>query len=447
MNALADILDTTGLFYYMTMKDYERKDTKSKKFSPHIVKRVSPNQKMRLIENKELNFSSMFDFKLLKKQITDPIRVESYEDLFSFLSQLPIEQCLIPSTPLNSYFPCRFIPGNYAWVSQNKNGHSRYFSKRKGSDSVSFDLIDLVEIAYRITTMEAIEKIIELLSIRFMEDVWRKDQKEKYIRNYQFITQEIQKESHYPALHSYLREFTPLLEAMNALGTIYIHKKEYSLKEHNLFFASCSHISNFLGAYTPSKVVKILNLFATLGLIEKAHPSELHPLFLKESAKITEMRGLGNMISYYIVHPFEDVAAIAEERAVQLSKNGIRYSNLSKTVLGKVLGIDFANTVYVQTVQKNKKRQEKRLEVVQHQLELNFLSLSREHDYVTKSKVLEIPVVDLSDSQRKHHLNQIWMYLIEKYNCEYIKPTKELKASWQLTSSEYVSIPRDRNSL
>ncbi|MFF2531627.1 hypothetical protein ACFVS2_22235 [Brevibacillus sp. NPDC058079] len=447
MHALSDILDTTGLFYYMTMKDYERKDHKKKKIQPHIVRRVYPTEKMRLVQSENKTYSSQFDFKLLRKHMGGVVKVESYDELFGFLSQLPIGECMIPSIPLNTYFPCKFIFGNYAWISQNKSGHYRYFSKKKGGEVVSFDFLDLVEIMYGISTMEAIDKVLEIYSIRFMEEVWKKEQKEKYLRNYQFIKSELQNEQRYPGLHRYLKEFIPLLESMNALGTLHIHKKEYSYHGQNLFFASNSHIANFLGIYTSSKVVKLLNLFASLGFIEKAPSNELHPLFLKESARITEQRGLGNMVSFYIVHSFEEIAQKAEERAILLEKNGIRYSNLSKTVLSKVFGIDFADTVYVQTVQKNKKRQGKRLEVVQHQLELNFLGVIRQMQYVTKSMVLEKQVGELTEKQKKHHLNQIWTYLIERYECNYSKPTTELKSKLQLKTSEYVAIPRDPSIL
>jgi hypothetical protein len=447
MNALSDILDTTGLFYYMTMKDYERREKKARKIHPHIVRRVYPTEKARLVQSGNEIYASLFNFKSLRKHMDKSIKIESYEELFGYLSHLPIHECMNPAISLNTFFPCKYIFGNYAWITQDAGGHYRYFSKKKSGDVVSFDLLDLIEIAYGISTMEAVDKATEIFSIRFMEDFWKRDQKEKYLRNYQFINSELQNENRFPALYKCLREFSPLLEAMNALGTLHIHKKEYSHKEQNLFFASSSHIANFMGTYTSSKIVKLLNLFAVVGLIEKVPASDLHPIFLKESSKITERRCLGNMISFYIVHSFEQVAEEAERRAVLLDRNGIRYSNISKTVLGKVFDIDFSDRIYVQTVQKNKKQQNKRLEVVQHDLEINFLLIAREKQIVTKSMVLEKEVRELTDKQKKHHLNQIWTYLMEKYNCEYIKPTLEMKKHFDLNSSEYIAIPRDRSTL
>ncbi|MBP1308823.1 hypothetical protein JOD82_001843 [Paenibacillus sp. 1182] len=447
MQALSDILDTTGLFYYMTMKDYERSERKQRKYKPQLVRRVFPTEKARLVQNGSALYTCLFDFKVLRRYVDKTLRIESYEELFRFLSQLPFHECMNPAITLDTYFPCKYIFGNYAWITQDSNGHYRYFSKKKSGDVVSFDLLDLIEIAYGIPTMEAVEKATEIFSIRFMEEVWKKEQKEKYIRNYQFIQSEIQDENQYPMLYRYLREFAPLLEALNALATLHIHKKEYSYKNHNSFFASSSHITNVMGMYTSSKIAKLLNVFAVLGLIEKVPTSELHPLFLKESLKISEQRCLGNTVSFYIVHSFEQVAEEAERRAALLNQNGIRYSNISKTVLSKVFGLEFAESIYVQTIQKNKKKQAKRLEVVQHQLEINFLEKARRASVVTKSNVLEQEVGELTEKQKKHHLNQIWTYLMEKYHCEYIKPTSQMKKEFALSTSEYIAIPKDRSLL
>lgn len=443
MQALSDVLDTTGLFYYVTMKDYERREVRRKP-KAKLVRRVNPFEKNRLVSNRENDYALMFDFKKLKKLKGEITRIDSYEDLFSYLSLLPIGECMIPTTPLNTYFTCRFIYGNYAWISQNKNGHYRYFSKKKDGETVSFDLLDLIEIVFGLSSMEAVEKAVDLLSIRFMEDVWKKDQKEKYLRNYQFIHSDAR--SDYPTLFEYIDGCLPLIEAMNALGTLHIHKKEYAYKGHNLFFASSSYISQFVGFYTSSKVVKLINLFAVLGLIEKAPVEDLHPVLRKESAKIAELRSLGNMISYYIVNSFELIAPIAEERAKNLKRNGIRYSNLSKAVVLKVFGAEFAETIYVQTIQKNKKKTERKSTTIQKSLETNFEKILNEHNFVTKSMILDCPIGELTEKQKKHHLNQIWSFLIEMNQCEYIKPTTAMKEMMGLKSSEYIALRKNKES-
>lgn len=439
MQALSDILDTTGLFYYVTMKDYERRENKRKP-KAKLVRRVNPTEKNRLVNNRGLDYASMFDFKKLRKSKQEEVRIDSYEELFTSLSLLPIGECMLPATPINTYFTCRFIYGNYAWISQNKSGHYRYFSKKKEGETVSFDLLDLIEIVYGISSIEAVDKAVELLSIRFMEDVWKKEQKEKYLRNYQFINSKLQTD--YPTLHEYIGDCFPLLEAMNALGTLHIHKKEYAYKGHNLFFASSSYVSQFVGFYTPSKVVKLLNLFAVLGLMEKAPVEDLHPILRKESMKIAEMRSLGNMVSYYIVNSFEEVARTAEERAKEMKRNGIRYSNLSKSVIAKVFGTPFAERIYVQTIQKNKRNEERKSSTIQSGLEVNFKRLLDEKGYVTKGMILECPNGDLTDKQKKHHMNQIWSYLVESNHCEYIKPTKAMKEEMGLVSFEYLALQK-----
>ncbi|WCF11698.1 hypothetical protein NDS46_30590 (plasmid) [Paenibacillus thiaminolyticus] len=437
MHAFSDNLDATELFYYGTVYDCDRNGQSGKR-RKQTTRRVNQLQKKQLVSNRFFDCPKLFEFK--KLQSKESTKIESYEDLYSYLSLLPIGECMSPAIPINTYFSCRFISGNYAWISQNKQGHYRYFSKKKDGGAVSFDLIDIIELVYGVSTMKALEKALELFKIQFMEDAWRKEQKEKYLRNYQFLNSKLQKQC--PVLHEYLKDCIPLLVGMNALGTMHIHKKEYAYKKENLFFASNSYIAQFLGFYTASKVSKLVNMFAVLGLIEKVPLDELHPLFRTESLKISEMRGLGNVVSYYIIHSLEAAARIAEKRAKQLKTNGVQYSNLSKCVVEKIFGTQFAQTIYVQTVQKNKKKVHQKNVTIQKSLEDNFVKTINQYGYATKTMVLGVPIADITDRQKKYQLNQIWSYLIEVYKCDYIKPSIEIKEEYGLVNFEYIALKK-----
>lgn len=438
MHALADILDTTGLFYYITMKQYERKirDEENKR-----IRRVNISEKLKLIRSKNYNYAERFDFKNLKRFIPPSLRIESYAELFQLLSQLPIEQCMNPNVPLDTFFPCFFINGNYAWISANRNGHYRYFTKRKGGEVIGFDLLDLVEVSYKLSTLDAIKKITELLSLQIVDDRWRKEQKEKYFRNYQFLSNCLQnKQMSDSAVTLYIHECFPVLDALNGLGTFHIHKKQYAYKGQNVFFASSSHLALHISGFSSSKVAKMINLLAVLGFIEKVPVSEIHPALLAEAAKIRERRNLGNMIGFYIVHSFEHVLSEAEMRAKLLSANGVKYSNLSKLFVTEIFGSDFAESVYVQMIQKNKKQPEKKSSTLYNHLDHHFAKILDQFGYVTKSMVLSQPIEGYTDKQCKSHLNQFWTFLIRKYGCSYQKPTCEMKQKYGLTSSEYVAI-------
>lgn len=437
--ALSDILDTTGLFYYMTMKDYERDHRKkTKKKGGSVARRVFPTEKkLLMMQGKRKELVNQFDFSSMKKEIRKrSLHIESYEGLFHLLSQIDIGQCFTPSIPLNDYIPCRLFKGNYAWISRNEQGHYRYFSKRKDQVTISFDFLDFVEIYYGLTTYEAIDKIVKTFGIQFMEEIWKQERQQKYWKNEQFLHHSL---SEYPHLFSLLSEYTAVLEAMNILGNVHIYKKEYSYQNENLFFASTSHISSFLQTSNTAKVNQLINLFTTLGFIEKVPTNQIHPLFLKESTDIVDKRNLGNRINYYIIHSFKDVATVAEERAKVLLENGIRYSRMSKIGIEKLFGSEFAEAVYPQTIQKNKKREKSKKENIEALLEENFQMLLSEQGYLTKTMVAYLPVYDLSLEKKQSYLKKMWGYLLNKYQCDYTKPTKQMKEQNDLSSYEYIA--------
>lgn len=438
MHALADILDKTGLFYYITMKQYERKirDETIKR-----IRRVNVSEKLKLIRNEGSNFAERFDFRSLKRFVPPSTHIESYADLFQLLAQLPIEQCINPSVPLDTFFPCIFINGNYAWISANPNGHYRYFTKRKGGEVIGFDLLDLVEVSYKLSTFDAIQKIADLLSLQISEDQWRKEQKEKYFRNYQFLFNFFQnKQTSSLTVSLYLHECFPVLDALNGLGVFHIHKKQYAYKGQNVFFASSSHLALHINGFSSSKVAKMINLLAVLGFIEKVPISAIHPSLLAEAVKIRDRRNLGNMIGFYIVHSFEVVLREAEKRADLLAASGVRYSNLSKGFIKAIFGPDFVDSIYVQIIQKNKKQPEKKSSTLYSHLEQHFAKLLDQYGFVTKSMVLSQPIEGYTDKQCRSHLNQVWSFLIQKYGCNYQKPTREMKQKYGLSSSEFVAI-------
>jgi len=427
----------------MTMKEYEREnEKKGRKKKNEMVRRVFPMEKKLLImQTKRKELLQHFDFTAIKQDVRNrSLHIESYEGLFHLLAQINIGDCFTPNIEVNSYTPCRLFNGNYAWISRNIQGHYRYFSKQKGQVAISFDFLDFIEIYYGLNTYEAMERIVKIFNIQFMEDYWKKERKQKYLKNEQFIHHSL---TQYPHLNKLLSEHITVLEAMNVLGNVHLYKKEYSYKNENLFFASTSYISTFLETTNTSKVNQLINLFATLGFIEKVPSQEIHPVFLKESTDIADKRNLGNRINYFVVHSFSEVASIAEDRAEILLRNGIRYSRISKAGIENLFGSDFASAIYPQTIQKNKKREDRRKENIEKCLEMNFNLLLQKQGFLTKTMVIQLPVYELSIEKKASYLKKMWSYLLQKYNISYSKPTKAIKNEYRLVTNEYIAYQND----
>jgi hypothetical protein len=436
---LKDITETTGLFYYMTMKEFERREARKQK-KKYI--KLSSQEKLNLHHKLKNRLSDIFDFPQLQKSIMyKSLRIHNYEDLFLFFSKANIFEFVRGAELLDTFFPCFLIDGNYAWISKNEKGHFRYFSKSSNSYTIGLDLIDLLEIYYGLPTGETIEKAVKELKIQFMEDVWMETQHKKYLSNLTLLhgaKKYIQPQ--YPFLYEYLREHLKVLETMNVIANIHIKKQEFGYEGQNIFFVSNSYIADFLGNYTISTTNKVINLFAVLGLIKKIKEEHIPAELLYESKMIAEERNLGNIISYYIIPPMEEVLEEANYRAKVLAEHRIKYSNISRAKIAFVFGEEFANAVYVQEVQKNKTKQNHISNILHKMLENHLLELIEKHGYATKKMVFQKPIHATSEKEREKELNKIWKNLLVKHHLRYIKPTKEMKQKYGLQTNEYIVV-------
>lgn len=442
MNALNDITETTGLFYYITMKDFERREyykTKKK------YKKLDSNEKRELFNIIRNKRDEVFNIrKLCQNILTRHLEINNYEELFDFFSSINFIDFIRNANILDTYFRCNILKGNLAWISKSDIGHYRYFSKSKNSETIGFDLIDLLEIYFGLSTSQTIEHVIKLFKIKFMEGIWMNEQNKKYISNLTIIhNADKYLKPDYPLVYKYIRKHLKILETINVLGNINVKKKEFSFENHNIFFASNSYIADFLGNYTISTTNKILNLFAVLGFIRKVPEENIPPQLLHESKVIAEKRNLGNIITYYIVPHMMDVLDIAKERAFIMEQHNIRYSNISKEKISFAFGKEFANQIYVQEIQKNKLKNTTPIYLVQRCLEYNFLELLENNSYVSKKELIEVNIPNTTINQRKREIEKIWKSLIIKHNLKFVKPSNAMKEKYNLKNNEYIVVKEE----
>ncbi|PLS19568.1 hypothetical protein CVD28_03885 [Bacillus sp. M6-12] len=438
---LQDITQTTGLFYYMTMKDFERaEERKGKKKS----KKLNSEEKKALHEQLKDNLSDIFSFSSLKKSIAPKsLKINNYEDLYTFFSNADMFAFIRTAETIDTYFPCSIMEGNYAWISKTEVGHYRYFSKSKNANAIGFDLIDLLEVYYGYSTSETIEKAVKDLKIKFMEDIWVENQNKKYLSNLTMIHGAKKMiEQEYPHLFQYLKGHLKVLETMNVIANINVKKQEFGYNGENIFFASNSYIADFLGNYTLSTTNKVINLFAVLGLIKKIKEEYIPVQLLHESKVIADRRNLGNIISYYIIPPMIDTLAEAEKKAEVLIENHISYTNISRAKISFIFGEDFAKNVYVQEIQKNKIKKAEVPNLIHKILEKNLLELLSKQGYATKKMVAKKYIGKTTVKDREKELEKIWKSLLIKNELHYMKPTKEMKEEYGLKTSEYISLKK-----
>lgn len=422
------------------MKDFERFYRKKQKEEEVWLNNVI--NKLKSSQKKRFDFVQHFQPKEIQKQLSNSfVWIETYDEFFRLLSCIDIGKCFNPPIPLNTFFPCYMVEGNIAWISLDKEGHCRYFSKPKRNHYViSLDLLDLVEIYYGVSTSEAVKILLEYLSIGVKEESWKDQQRKKYQQNRYFLHHLHE----YPHLSSLISDHLHLLEMLNDLGESNLFNTQYVYQGHNLFFVSNSYLVNLVKNMSLSKTNRLLNLFATLGFIQKVPPHCIPPFLFQQSRRISELKKVGNCINYYIVLSFEVVAEEAERRAELLISNGIRFSNISKSGIERVFGREFAESIYVQSVQKNKNKRNKQRLIIEKYLEEYFVRLLNEYGYVTKSMVLSFPIPELEEKQKKRYLNEMWSYLLKTHQCEYFKPSKKIKEKLRLSSFEYIATKKGK---
>ncbi|WCK57065.1 hypothetical protein PP175_28160 (plasmid) [Aneurinibacillus sp. Ricciae_BoGa-3] len=440
-HALQDITETTGLFYYMTMKNFERQiqQKSNKKY-----RKMDSLEKRLLHEQIKEKMTDIFSFEKMRSSICyKSLQINNYEDLFRYFSQADLFAFIKGVDSLDRFFPCGLIDGHYAWISKSNTGHFRYFSKGKDSPTIGFDLIDLLEIYYGTSTSLTIQNAVSDFQIKFMEDVWMDSQNKKYLENLTFIHGAKNRiQGAYPFLYDYIVGHIKVLETINVIANINIKNQAYSYHGQNIFFASNSYIANFLGNYTLSTTNKVINLFAVLGLIKKLPEKDIPSELLKESKTIADERSLGNIISYYIIPPMSEVLEYANDQAKILYENNVKYSNISKAKIAFVFGDAFAQSIYVQEVQKNKKKKAEVSPILHKKLEKTLNEILCDKGYVTKKMVAKKYIPKTSLGEREKELDKIWKSLLVRFNLSYVKPTNALKERFGLTNSEYIAVKK-----
>lgn len=434
--SLQSILEKSSLYYYITMKEFERKQSQK---SDRKSIRLTAEEKMLIHKNIIKNPSSYHFLSQIKRRIkSNELDINNYDELFDFFSNVNICD-FFDGVEVNSNFECKLIQDSFAWISKADNGHYRYFSRPKeGGKVVGLDFIDLAEILYGKTTSDTINLLVKDLGIKFVESIWIGEQNQKYMSNLTLIHRfNRDLKVKYPELYEIIKEHLKVLETLNVIGNINIKNQEYSFNGESVFFSSNSYIADFLGTYTKSTINKIVNLFAVLGLIVKIPEAEIKAQLLHESKMISKRRHLGNIISYYTIPSFLNVFEEANERAKILLAHNIKYHNINKRKIQYIFGENFANKIYVQEIQKNKS--DKVVDMIED-LERNIKDLIERQGYATKKQVADIKIPGTTKKQRIAELDKVLTSIVTTNNLKFVKPTSDMKSLYNLKTNEYILI-------
>lgn len=250
-------------------------------------------------------------------------------------------------------FDCPIIAGNIASVNYDRDGNWKYFSRNKeNTEGYAFDIIDLMQILYGLTYYEAFDKLCNMLLITVQEAEWRHSQKRKYANNIAVIQRaDSTLATSYTDLHRFIKRHLYLLDEMNRIGLANIVTEDESVEGESVFFSSTRHIAERLAARGISKdhtmVDRLLNMFASLGLIKKVHAEQLPDHLESRATEQITNEKYHYHVNFYVIPPMtSEVLIEANRRAILLKKAGIKATGINVDNVGKILGYEVLKAVY-----------------------------------------------------------------------------------------------------
>lgn len=379
----------------------------------------------------------IFNTNIIKKhiEICKEEKVTSFTNIFSTVNLL---EFLNIQEGLNEYFECFFIKGNYAWVSVSNNNHYRYFTRSKSGVTHSLDFIDLYSIyANTKTISKTITAIRKTFGVKF-DDNWTLKQREKYEQNQNMIQSEEYK-SKYPNLYAVTKKHLNILHILNEIGDDKLMGKGMEFKGNAIFFCSMNYIrGNYMKDSTTSMINQVINLFAVLGLINKVPEIDIPMEFItiaKDRMKIDKCRY--NHVSFFSIPDLQSVLNIAEERAIIILNNKVKYYTITKNVVRKVFGEEIMNEVYVQKTRSDKPSKsglKKEEEMMKYLFNISVI------DHGFASKELLRKQTDVTGKT----FEKIWIDLVGSVEHVLTRPNKSMKSRHNLITNEHVLIVKEK---
>jgi hypothetical protein len=292
-----------------------------------------------------------------------PNKVRSHEDFGNYVIRTNLFGVVfhkLQEFVVDQRYPCELVPDNFAWISKDEKGIYRYFSKMKEGRTIGLNIIDLMEIIHseHIGSKEGFLFIIRwlatILGASYRDYDWEQNQLRKYETNIEVIDQ-LEVSSDYPVLSRFITTYLDLLKTMNKLGKDdYLSTIKRSYKGHSVFYVSSTYLEKVLKV-KQATVIKVINMFALLGLIIKPDPwGKGFPKELldksEEVQRQKKRKGVEGrkIINHYVIPLYtESLLTRAEKMVCRLKKNGVTNATLgTKTVIAQIFGEKTAKSIY-----------------------------------------------------------------------------------------------------
>lgn len=325
--------------------------------------------------------------------------------------------------PLNSEINCIYVEGNLAWISKNKYGIYRYYTKNN-DNTYSLCLLDLMMLNYKCSLSELISCLKKEYSIRIIkEDSLLNETIDCITRNLEIIELSLNNKKERKSLE--LDDNSLII-----LDIIYRKWKELKLNKYYVYNAKnfmfsdlqiCKEMKSRGIDITRTTINRRVNFLSCLGLLRKDGDNEGGIFYMNKGTT-----------AYTVV----DIEACLEkiQNNIQLAKDlKITYSNLSKDIVGFVWSVDLATSIYL-----NESYNWNKLREMHEELEDIVFSEINKRGYTTKSKIYNSFIARQRRKTPKTEIDFLINYIIVNNKLIYKKPTGLRIEEKGIKSSEYV---------
>lgn len=363
------------------------------------------------------NIQEIFDMEYLENSLNN----------VSTLDEIDIR--LLLKENLNEYFKCKFINGNFAWISKNENNKYRYFSK--GYITYSLDIYDILTVLFNCKFSKLLSILNELYPKNKIK-TFQMEQVKTTTLNQKIIIDLIEKNNN---VKEVLSDKIDIYMALNDFCSDNLLIEKF-YKNSSIFFISTRYLKEKYNLkYSISTINQVVNLYSLLGIINKVPESDIdcdiYNAYKKRKTKDKKVA-----ISFYSMPSLVNYKDKLIINCDILNKQNIKYYNIRKDNK-----IDLEESEMEPIYNSNKgggdktvraKECKKQKDSLEFLFERNFV----ENGYVSKESI--IYNVDISTTL----INKKWKELIQKYDLVSVKPTKKVKEKLGLTSNLEIGIKK-----
>ena len=360
-----------------------------------------------------------------KKEIFDTNYLNNVIKEISNLDEMDISKLL--KIKVNEYTKCLFLENNFAWISKNKNGKQRYFTK--GCLTYFLDIYDLLSIYFNCNCNQLITYLVEI-GYRGLD--WKATEVKKYRKNIESTFEVLNKNT---SVDKSMLEKVDIYIALNDFGA----KNTLAFDKYNsnsIFFVSTRHLKEIYNLkYSISTINQVINYYSLLGIINKISNKDIKsPIYYNYKVKRNKLAN----ISFYSIPSLETILDKVKLNNDILIDNKINYYNVTKDI-----SLNLYETKGLPKVTYNpnlgggdKKKSAQKLVVDKDYIEYYFDYFLRENNVVAKEWIKECGGIKMSNTA----FDKVWNCIVKSREGRSIKPTKRLKLQYNLKTNQDIYI-------